>query len=283
MTPPLNQDQPTGNQLKLGYWVATHRPLLRRLGIGCLSAIAGLSILVFLSTLINWMTHIAETNQITASLLEPSANFASIRKPEDPAVRRAVSVRRDATTVDAIVELVNPNDIWAATNIEYEILVGSTSTGRTTATLAPLQELILTTAATATGDAPPVQFIIHEITWVKMAKVDHLPDDEWEFVDASLSSIQSSAQNALYKTQFNVTVQNRSVFGFRDAEVVVLLVDDENDVKAIGSVQLVAIESLESRPLTFRWPERLSRNLTPIIQINIDKLTEDRIIRKLSD
>ncbi|PIW36413.1 MAG: hypothetical protein COW24_05485 [Candidatus Kerfeldbacteria bacterium CG15_BIG_FIL_POST_REV_8_21_14_020_45_12] len=283
MTPPPNQDEPTKQQLKLGYWIATHRALLRRILVSTLAAIAGISVLIFLFQLTDWLTHIRQTNEIIASLSEPSANFSSIRKPEELAVRRSASVRRDETTVDGLVELVNPNDIWAATKVEYEILIGGVSTGRTTLTMAPLQTLVLTADSAATSGNPPVQIIIHDVVWKKLVKVDQLPQEDWAFLDAQLTPIPTSDANAIYRTQFDLTLQNRSVLGFRDAEVTVVLTDSEDIIRAIGSIQLVEIGSLESRTLTFRWPAQLSRSLTPSVKVNIDKLTEDRIIRKLSD
>ena len=277
------QDDLSEKNLKIGYWIAQHKSGIRKGYLLTAGIFATISVLLFVVTLFDWATHIRQTDEIIYSLTQPAANFNALRERSDLSIRRAIAITRDEKTVDAFVEISNPNVLWAATYVEYEILVGGISSGKTTTTLAPGQALILTTSAKTSVESPPVQMLIHDVTWKKLANTNSLPEENWEFTQTELSQIESSNENSIYQSQLKVTLQNRSVLGFRDVQVVTLLVDKENTVQAVGNIELVSIKSLENRELTFRWPKKLSKNLTPIIQINVDKLTEDRIIRKLSD
>ncbi len=268
-------------ELDFGYWLATHRQLLHRILISVLGIIAAASIGLFLYTTVIWVTHIQQTDDILSALSLPDVNYQAIRRPEELVVRSARAVIRDDHSIDIVAHLQNPNDIWAAVEITYEMTVAGATTGIATTALAPSEEKYITKQSIpfSGAEAPAIRVEIHDVQWKKFVDTSNLPTTEWIFSNAHYAYVQSAAEDIPLRTELTFTIQNKSVYGFREAQVVVLLHDDNGDIHGIGSVTLDEIVTEESRSLTFRWPLRLPTGLQPTIYVNIDQLTENRIIR----
>jgi hypothetical protein len=278
---PDGSEQLTDKKLKFGYWVATHRRQLRLAATGAVGAVTLVIVAIFGVNLVDWLTHIRQTQEILAGLSTPLPIYESVRRPENVVVIKAESVIRDEKSVDAYAHIRNPNDIWGAVHIEYEIFVGGNSVARSTTTLAPLQEKFLTAIAPSSAStAPAVTFQVLDIQWEKFPDPEEIPVDSWEVLDPTLTVLDVQ-EELVFRTELRFTLKNRSVYGFRDAQVTVLMTDDTNTVHAVGSVTLDEITSLQSRELVFRWPARLDRSLTPVVYVNVDKLSENRIIGAL--
>ncbi|MFC1597982.1 hypothetical protein ACFL2M_00420 [Patescibacteria group bacterium] len=280
---PNKKNDLSEGQLKTGYWVATHRKEIKLAYTALLGAVAAASVIIFFIYLLNWLTHIQQTEDILQSLASPIEIFDAIRRPEDIVIAKAIAVQRDEKSIDVVVHMQNPNDLWGAVNIEYEVFTGSTSAGKETTTLAPLQEKFLTKSSILhSGTKPPmVTVTVHDVQWKKIADSSSLPQDDWEFLNPSMRYIDSQTEALAFKTELSFTLRNKSVLGFREPQVVVLMQDAANNIQAIGSLYIEEISSLQRRDITFRWPKRLSGSLTPVIYVNVDKLTEERIIREL--
>jgi hypothetical protein len=280
---PANQPETSisKRELKFGYWLATHRILLRRLFVGFLGLIAASQVGLFVYTGANWLTHMQQTNDILSSLSLPIANYQAMQRPQDPVVRKAIAVKRDDKSIDLVVNMLNNNTIWAAAEITYEVIVGGSTTGTTTTALAPGEEKFLTKQSIPfSGEhAPAVQVNILNVMWQKFADRSRLPIQDWIFTNADYGYVQSAAEDVPFRTELTFTIQNKSVYGFREANIVVLLEDSDGTIHGIGSVILDTFLTEEKRDLTFRWPLRLPTNLTPVIYVNIDQLTEDQIIQ----
>lgn len=272
-----------GKKFALGYWITSHRKQIKIAYTVLIGLIAAAMMAMAIYHLIDWITHIGPTREVIQSLATNDIKHDSIKPPEDIQRVKSTSVRRDAEKIDIVAQLVNPNNIWAAIDVEYEVFIGSLSVGIEHITLAPLQEKYITKTQLpyTEEDLPSVNVTILDTTWKKMVKHENLPDAEWEFVDADFGYINAIEANVSYQTKLTFTLKNKSIYGFRDARIVVLLVDDMQEIHGIGNLPLDEITSLESRPVSFLWPRRLSSSLTPKIHINIDKLSEDLIIRKL--
>lgn len=281
--PPLD-DQSTilsKRELTFGYWVATHRPLLHSIVIGFFSLIAGGMTIIFILNTVNWATHIQQTNDILSDLSGSDVNYGSIRRPQPISVMHAVSAMRDDKSIDLLVDVKNTNDIWAATAVTYQIELAGKTLGPYTVSLAPLEEKFLTQQAIPfTGStAPAVKATVLNTVWQKYADISRLPTDNWVFANAHYGYVQTSSDTAPFKTELIFTLENKSVYGFRDVQVVVELQDSSGNVQGIASVILDTMLTTETRALTFRWPLRLPTNVTPVIHVNVDHLDESSIIR----
>jgi hypothetical protein len=268
-------------ELSFGYWIATHRRLLHRILIGFLSILAASQIGTFVYTSINWVSHIQETSDILTDLGSSDVLFDAIRRPVDIAVHSAQAVIRDDHSIDVVVNLQNQNDIWAATDITYEITIGGSSTGVSNTTLAPQEEKFLTKQSLPFSgtSAPAVQVNITDVTWKKFVDTSRLPTDNWIYTNAHYGYVQSSAADVPFKTELTFTVQNKSLYGYREVNVVAVLQDESGNIHGIGSVILEEMRSEQAKTLTFRWPLRLPTDSTPVIHVNVDHLNEDNIIR----
>ncbi|MFH1426691.1 MAG: hypothetical protein ABIG66_04680 [Candidatus Kerfeldbacteria bacterium] len=278
--PPQQPDQLSQGSLSRGYWIATHRSQIKMAGTVALAVVAGASVLVFLIITINWLTHIGQTNEIEAGLSQSVISYGQVEKPLNPVVVKSTAVRRDDSSIDIAVHVRNPNETWSATSLDYEILAGGVSAGRETITMAPMQEKYLVRSGVPfTGSSvPTVSAVLQSSSWIKTADLEVLPVDAWEFIQPSFRYIDGT-DASVFKSELSFTLRNKSVYGFREPQVVVLMVDDSNNIEAIASVVVDMIGSLETKEMVFRWPMKLERSLSPLIYVNVDKITEERIIR----
>ncbi len=273
-------NQLTDKQLEQGYWLATHRELLRKIGIGILIAIASSMVILFLVQLIVWATHIKQTNQIWTDISLPIVDYKAVDRPIDIQVNTAIAVKHNDSSVDVVFGLKNMNRTFGAADIEYEVFVGGQSAGKEHVSLAPGQDKYLTKSSIpANGGTPPgVSVSIYDVQWTRLKRIDLLPDVAWEFSDANFSYIRATSDTAAFQSELELTIRNKSVYGFRAPQVVVLMKDENSVIQGIGTLQIDAISSLETRTIVFRWPERLPRTVQPTIFVNVDTLDPNMII-----
>ncbi|HLD21967.1 MAG TPA: hypothetical protein VJB65_03640 [Patescibacteria group bacterium] len=280
----MANDSLSDKNITRGYWVATHRKQIRLLKVSFWLLIASISVGTFFVFVCIWLFNIRQTNMIWSQIPEQILNINSIRQPQQIAITRKKAVQYNDTSVDILVEMHNPNTIWAATDVMYEILVDGRTTGQEHATFSPLQEryLIKTQIPFGGQDLPTVSVNIIDVDWKKMVDVSTLPDVHWGINELKSFPIHSALEDFPFRTGVSFTLQNKSVYGFRDIDVVVVLEDENKNVFGVGRVSLSEITSLESRSIdAFKWPNYFSSSVIPQIFINVDVLTEDRIIRKL--
>lgn len=265
--------------LSFGYWLATHRETLRAFYTVLWGIVAAVMLLLALLQSVRWFTHRAETEQFLLGLSQTPIDFASIQAPVPLTTRKAIAVFRTDTTIDAMIDMINTNPQWAALDMEYEVQVGGKATGVEHVAFAPGQEKFLTKMQIPyTGTSlPPVQVQVLKTQWKKIPNpTETLPTISWAYADVTLRSINTEE----LKTELSFAVKNNSVFGYREPQVVALLVDEDSTIYGIGSVTINEIASLESKPVTFVWPQRLPTGLQAQIVVNVDHVLEDRIIRE---
>lgn len=265
--------------LSFGYWLATHRETLRTLYTVFWGIVAAVMLLLSILQGVRWFSHRVETEQFLLGLSQSPIDFASIQAPAPLTTRKAIAVFRTDTTIDAMIDMINTNPQWAALDMEYEVQVGGKATGVEHVAFAPGQEKFLTKMQIPyTGTSlPPVQVQVLKTQWKKIPNPSEtLPAISWTYTAVTLRSVNTEE----LKTELSFAVKNNSVFGYREPQVVALLVDEDNTVYGIGSVTINAIESLESKPVSFVWPQRLPTGLQAQIVVNVDHVLEDRIIRE---
>lgn len=266
-----------------GLWIAKHRKLLHFIYVGFWCAIAGASILLFVVRFFDWAVHIEQTNEILTNLPKSINKYESRRPPKDLILPLSQAVNRDEGAIDIVVQIENTNDIWAATDVEYEIFSGGKSLGSEHISLAPFQKIYVTKIDIphAGTDLPAISTIIHNITWKKFPNLEDLPVVDWTESDHVYKYIQAAEEGSAlpFETEFSFNLRNNSVYGFRESRAVVLMKDEENVIHAIGAITMSKISSLEQKQLRYLWPKKLPRVLTADINIAVDLLTEDRIIR----
>lgn len=273
-------DNLTPQKLEFGYWIATHKPELRKAGVVLLAVIAGISVLAFLYQAAVFLIGIPSARAVQQALLTDPINYGARSRPEAIIVDKAEAVVRTDSTIDVFVQVTNPNDSWAATVFEYDVLVGSVSAGRDTAIIAPGQTAYFTRMSVplAAEDAPSVSVEVLNTEWINYP-IAKLPNEVWEASGDVFKSIRNTDdETATFFSELTFTLKNKSVYGFVAPEVIVLLTDPEGDVIAIGSSTPNSIDSLEERVLTYRWPKRFSGALQTEVYVTVDKISEESII-----
>jgi len=267
-------------ELTFGYWIATHRAAIHTAIVVFCAILAGSMAMLFIVNTVRWISNRQDTDNILTALGGPDVNYASIRKPQSITVQKTLSTIRDEKTADLLVHITNPNAIWSAPEITYQIELAGKILGPFTTNLAPKEEKFLTQQAIpfSGSTAPAVTVTILNTVWKKFADSSRLPTENWAFTNAHYGYIQTSAENAPFRTELTFTLENNSVYGFRNVAVVAQLQDTDGVIHGIGSVILDSILTNETRTLTFRWPLRLPGSITPIIHVNVNHLDEREVI-----
>ncbi len=280
-----SQNNISESKFKIGFWITTHRKLIKIFYTSCVGVVAACMIGMAVFQLVDWLSHIKQTNEIMQIVSGSIVRYDAKNPPQDIQQRLATSVIHSEDSVSVVANLYNPNTIWGATKIEYEVFIGGISAGTEEITLAPLQERYITKTdlAFSGDDAPAVSIVMGDVIWKRIQRPDKLPEENWEYLNAEYDFINSEEGSLSFQTKLSLTIKNKSIWGYRQTQVVALMIDPENEIQAIDSFYIDEISSLETRDVTFFWPLKLSKDLKPTVHVNIDKLNEELIIRKLSD
>lgn len=163
-------------------------------------------------------------------------------------------IRNTNGTWDALAHLENPNGIYGAGRIDYQLIVkdagGTTMATRTGFTYAnPAQPRYLDVplgSLTGTPVSAALQFDPATVQWAALT-VDAAGTVQFGVRNESLAS--SSAGVA-----YQATVTNRSSFDFDSVDVVVLLEDASGSVVGAGSTVMRTLVSGETRGISLTWP-----------------------------
>lgn len=267
---------------QLGYWIAAHKPQLRIAHRLFWIGVNSIIWIIFLWHAVNWVTHIQQTTDIWRNISIDIVNWASRRAPQDIVVQKIDTVRYNEKSVDIMVTLYNPNDIWAA-SIPYTLSMNGSALEEGVIELAPEQTRYITQLRVPfSGDGlPNVRAVLGDPVWKKMADAaDILPTQQWAFERASFHEISGDAAEA-FRTELSFDLVNQSVFGFRQVEAILAMIDAQGAVTALNSVVVDTITTKEARQVVLRWPKDISRTHTPKLFIDLNLLDETKIIRTL--
>ncbi|OGY86304.1 MAG: hypothetical protein A2458_04090 [Candidatus Kerfeldbacteria bacterium RIFOXYC2_FULL_38_9] len=265
-------------KITLGLWVATHKAQLKQVHVLLLAVLAMAMILFFFIELFNWAYHVPQTKRINEALLQSPINFGQNRQPNNIVIEKTYATVHDEQSVDVAVFVKNPNEKWAA-EINYEMTIGGKTGVVEHVNLAPAQEKVLTkTAVATTAVSPSVQTNILDISWKLIKDLDALPKVSWEETDQKFNHINTDQIGAPQTTlEFNLS--NKSVYGFKNVPVAVLLQDKNGVVVGIGQQTMAQIASLEKKPVIIRWPKEYGESLQTLIYVSPDILSSENIIR----
>ncbi|MCW1930610.1 MAG: hypothetical protein KIH62_004860 [Candidatus Kerfeldbacteria bacterium] len=268
---------------KLGYWIAVHKSSLRiAYTVFWVVIVAGIWISFFVRT-VDWITHLQQANEIVRNAAQSIVKWDARVAPEDVQVVKISTVRYNASSVDVLVHVYNPNAIWAASSANYTLSVNGNEVETASLSIAPLQDRYVTRLRIpSTSDVlPNVRMTWGKVVWKKMADAaTRLPTQSWAFENASFHEITGDAADA-FRTELSFDLVNNSVFGFNQVKAVVAMHTAEGTITALSSVVVDTLLTKESRSIILRWPAALSRLDTPQLYIDLDLLDESKIIRTL--
>jgi len=264
-------------QLKYGYWYATHQLLVRRMVL----VIAWIT-LIIMGLFVTWnaldwgvIGGMRERAGVLG-LVGDKADFAGaaeLRKPRDLSVTNTLSLPGGEGKVDFVSTIKNTNAEWAAM-LSYRFAYGSAETPILRGFVLPGEEVILPAYGIAdTGSVQPI-FRAQEIHWMRV--MPHTVGKYAPFAAARLRFETGVPQmtfvelggKRISKTSFTFT--NRSAYSFWHVPVDVML-DTQGVVSAMQTVVLDAVKAGESREVEVSWFYDVPAGATPrvIPRVNI--------------
>lgn len=164
----------SGGQLKIGYFVAKHRVLLRRIGLGALVTIDAVLVLY---SVWGWGTYAVwgfwKERAMLKDMAAQHVPYRAYRERVSPvAVEPGEARLFDSGTKagwnDMLVSVQNPNERWVA-NVTYHFEDGEEKTGSETATVLPGESTylgVLGFAASTTVSSPAL--VIDDTAWQRV-------------------------------------------------------------------------------------------------------------------
>lgn len=269
----------SGRNLSLGLWFARNQENARKVGVAALGVLAGACVLFALVMTWSWATHISQTTDIWENMALSGLRFENRVAPTPVSYSRSEALRRDDESVDAIVQITNPNTQYAAV-LTYEFVVGGQALSQRTVTLAPQQDYFAAAVRVpSAGDSnPSVQARTVGVQWKRLVNREALPQEDWRVSNPSFDVVRLVQNQQQEVSQLGMTLTNGSPYGFVEPEIVVELKDASGSVVAINSASLNRIDSLASQELLFQWPGRLPESLTADVHVNVDLVDEQKRI-----
>lgn len=242
-------------------WI-TLRPILRRVGIGCLIAFDVLTILFYAWSYVDYGI---------IDYFKERAMIGSIAEGTDDL--RAVSVARAATAlqvssvdifslgdgrVDFLAYLANPNEDWYV-QFTYSFTYGSATTDTRVGFLLPGEsrkpitelavdvETIPSRATLTIGDLEWVRLNHHAITDYTAWQTDRL---RFTYTDVTYDRAVPIDTTTVGRSTFNI--KNTSPYGYYDARFHLILLRNEKPV-GVTRFSLANFEPGESRTLSISW------------------------------
>lgn len=272
---PIKAKQP----YQLGYFLITHRPLLKKIAKYCSIFLISLIWLNFIINAISYLTNIKRTNEAINGLSNNYVNFSAAVQPQEIIISDTNIFNREPKKYDLFVILNNPNINWQAAEISYQFIISGENIPIQTTYLLPSQEkfIVQPNVDIASTTLPNASFKIVAVQWRRIKeqvpqinfsfdKVQYLPV---EFADSSADSDNYSRLTAI--------AINKSIYGFKEVKVAVLLTS-QNKAVGVGIINLNNFLSGEQRSIEFLWPRKFPYN--PATEFNVDTniLNHDNLI-----
>lgn len=204
----------TNQELKLSEWYISHKLLLRKILIWCLTAWSIISLTYGVGYFVYYLIFgYSQDQQIYNSLVLDTPNYDSLKayyKPQDLQVQNVQVFDSAKDKFDFVAPAYNPNERWVA-SITYKFKYGGGETeSRQTIILPGEKRPIIFFGQTAAAPGS-VQLVLEKVDWQNISRHE-VPDiaqfmkdrlqfrfDDFKFISAgSVNSLASAVQFTLY-------------------------------------------------------------------------------------
>lgn len=276
----MNNSDKNSRSYRFGVWLTRHRNNIQRAQVFLLASIIAIFGLLFLYLLVdlvlgNIALNRAQQNQTTI--------VVDHQPPENITVSELVSVPFSENETHIVLILENPNPQWAA-SLEYELFSGGSTAGKGSVTLEPLatKAVVKRSVPYSTASPPTPTVQLQDPRWQRVNQGE-LPEQRWQTDLENGFSIQNidalGSNEDGYQTVAEFTVNNLSIFGYKNVEVVLILRNASGSIQAVEGQHIQSFSSLSNKTFRFFWPNRLLRNLEPEIYINANALDDSQVIK----
>lgn len=265
----------------LGYWIFTHKRQVHLVQIVALSAACLMIWGVVGMHAVRYLANRSIDQAVQQSFLATDILFDSIATPQPLRVLSVQAVPHDETHVDVVALIRNDNNVFASHEIVGQFSVDGKKQ-------APVNFFVnanesfylpqLSIATTATD--PSVTFTILSIDWFRVK--GEAVQERWDVTDLSYTSLAFSSDEVDLTRQVKCTITNNSAYGFRNAVVTVVLLQDTT-VVGVASTSTDTFPSLDSKNYSFTWSEPLPLSAEPQVQVHIDRTDPNQILSPGTD
>lgn len=260
----------------LGYWIFTHKHQVH------LSQVIGLAVI----SLIIWgnvgihgvryLTNRSVDAAVQQSFLATDILFNSLATPDPLRVLSVQAVPHDDTHIDVVALIRNDNIVFTSHRVEGQFTVDGVKQAPVIFFVNPNETFYLPQLSIkSTASDPSASFTILNVDWFRLH--GEPIQERWEVSDLTYTSLAFSADQVDLTRQVKCTITNKSAYGFRNATVTVVLLQDSN-VIGVGSTATDRFASLESKNYSFTWSENLSLTAEPLVQVHIDRTDSNQIL-----
>lgn len=291
------------NELHEAYWIYTHRLLLKKIGYVVAGVTAGTIWIVLIFSIAVYISGMSSARRATESIAETTVLYQNRNAVQPLQILSSRAVESSADTIDAYLEVKNPN-LFSTANFNYSILLDGKKMSMTNAQIMPnSQAYFVITNITAATLPSTVQGVIDETSWsrvnttlikqldfelmnkelsaVKVANANQSPNSSIKETNTPKSVVNSAASTndpGTYPfTKLTATLKNKTVVGFKTIRIVAII-RQSTTILGIKELSLHDVASYSETPIELYWQRRFAANADSEILIYGDYLNRDNLI-----
>lgn len=272
----------TEQELKLASFWVHHRPLLRRIGYGALTAIAGACWLFVLWSLldayaISYPREARISSVIIQNQLAIEGLQASAPRPIEPSQATIFDITEGRQ--DILIEIMNQNKNWWA-EFDYQFDMSGERTPMRKGYILPNGRRYLTELGyKPTTRGRTAKLVVENMRWIRINPTA-VEGNYQTFADTRL---QFLVENAAYTRDLTIGTQtvgqssfslmNESAFGYWNPSITVVLFRGTTPV-GVTTIERAQIKPGETVPMTINWFDNLAGISRTDVQVSVNILDQ---------
>jgi len=263
----------------LGYWLIKSKPLLKKIAKYISIGLVVLIWINFVLQTINYLTNINRHKEVLKSLTTNYVNFDANGNPQSLIITDSAAFNRESGKFDLFARLTNPNHYWGAAVVTYQFVVGGANIPPQTTSLLPGQEKFISQSNVAINSSVVTDTVLKIINIQWQGIKIKVPEAKFDFKDAQYLPVEFSetSDSAGNFSRLTVTAANRSIYGFKNVKITVLLKSSGQNV-GLGTQNYSNFLAGEEKNLEFSWPRKFPINVQPEFRVDTDVLDTNNLI-----
>ena len=262
--------------IERGYWIATHRLVIKKWTMIFLYLVIALFYLIFFVQFGVYLYYSNDWQRYVAEAIQPTYDWRKIHSenaPVDIEFGKAVLYPLSNGRYDFVVAAHNPNEKWAVESIAYQFVSGEVATPYVSTFLLPQEQRYFTVLGfkSVTPLSGTVEFVPSNIRWVRLTRPPAL---SWDIVEQAQFIPQQilvqGARQTVVPARLTWRVRNNSTLNIRSVLWQYALFSGSTLV-SVGERMAEDFTFLEERPFDIALFGSLPRvdsvRLFPIVNI----------------
>lgn len=310
-------DDLRGNDLKVAYWINTHRQevyaVVRIVGIAVV-------ILIWLMVLIQVVIY-AKNYSITERALSEAGKvrviYDSVVAPKDLVVLARAATPHSDTAIDVYAIIENPNQFYAG-RFSYSFTIQGVTRTFDTGLIMPEETTYLVVNNVVAPKTASVEVELNNVIWQRVRGPEIEADFQVadlalsigelapssssesstvagsttlsesiteptvvaddEFVIPTTEPVTDDPATGVSFTQLTAKITNASAYGFERVRIMAILRNEQSQIVGVQQVVWSNVGSFTTLPLEINWIERFAFNTKPELFIQTDKWDRANLI-----